>query len=134
MIHFKSDGFTLVEAIIALVVMALILTPLYVLQTTTIIAVTHRSLLLDRLLYAKTMLINARRAMPKDARTFEQEKKSQKPVTNMKYSLKELPAESIVKKIPNLLLEQVTMQWKEEGKTYNETVSMIIFKPTSSPS
>ncbi|HZW61490.1 MAG TPA: prepilin-type N-terminal cleavage/methylation domain-containing protein [Candidatus Babeliales bacterium] len=132
MIHSKNRiGFTLIEAIIAVAIMGIVLTPIYILLTNSYQTSIRRSFQLDRSIQAHLFLIDARRAVPKDTQTFMLEKKTTKPVTILKYELKEPAADSPIKKVSNMLIEQVTMQWQEGNRQFTDTLTTLMYKPKS---
>ena len=131
MIHFKNHNtpaFTLVETMLALAVMAMILTPLFVSQSGIFRGVGRGANKIDRMLQAKGFLADSRR-QAKDATTFVLEKKVIKPRTTLKYELKEVAGDSPLKKIANVHREVVSMEWLEGNKKYTDTLISFVYKP-----
>ena len=129
MIHFKNNGFTLIEALISLTVMGVVLTPIFMAQSSIFQMVIRRTQAIDRIIYAQSFIIEVRRAIPKDAQQFVQEKKINKPATQLKYEIKQVSTESAFKDVPNLYKEQVTIDWQQGRNKQSDMLVQYIFMP-----
>lgn len=133
MIRFKNKktvhaAFTLLEVLIAIAIIGIVLTPLFVSQSTLFKHVITRSLQIDRLMQVKAFLAEARRAKPEHSEQFVFEKKVTKPATQLKYEFKALPAESPFSKIAQLYQEQVTASWQERGAQQTESFINFVYQ------
>lgn len=128
---FKNKAaFTLIEVLLALAIIGLVLTPIFLTQSNVLRRSSYASHLLARIFAAKKMLVENEFALAPDAQEFSQEKKIIKPATTFTYSLKKIPETSALKKFKNVLLESVTIQWTDQqGKKKQEQLVTLVHKP-----
>ena len=108
MMHFKNEGFTLIEAMFAVLILGMVLAPLFVLENSVLQGVGTATEKFNQWLAAQNFLYEARRSQPKEATEFSLEKKEKEPVIQLKYNLKPISDPSALKKKKNLYQETVT--------------------------
>lgn len=129
MIHFKNKfGFTLVESLMAMAIMALLLTPLFISQATIVQNLVGSDLLLRRIFIAENFLFDARIAADGEQQ-FTMEKKIEDPTTVLKYQANLSSKKSTFKDFEDLVHEQTTIEWEEDGKKRQEMLVTFIYKP-----
>lgn len=130
MIHYKNhNGFTLIEATVAIAIAVIILTPLFILQGVVLQGVHRGSRKLHRIFLGKHVLYEARRAMGPEAREFTLEKKIDDPQTVIKYELRPLRGKSSLHEVNNLYVERVTIKWQDPRGKREEQLIGFVYKP-----
>ena len=129
-LHTKS-GFTLIEAVLAVAVMALMLVPLFVLQSSKMQRSVSLSRMFDRLMQAQLFFVQASSKAPAQAHQFTLEKKVTKPETVLRFERKNLPDESPLKKFEGLFLEQVTFEWNQGKSKKVDAIVQYRYKPNT---
>jgi prepilin-type N-terminal cleavage/methylation domain-containing protein len=125
MIHFKNKfGFTLIETMLAITLIALVMTPLMVTQGTIVQAIARISLRLERVFFAENFFIEAR-ADADDERKFSMSKKIDSPTTQLTFERKPIDAKSSLAKIDNLVIDRIQASWQDENKKQKETVILV---------
>ncbi len=125
----SSAGFTLIEAILSTVIMALVLTTVIVSQSALFRSVVTRSRSYERLVQAKYYMHQMRRKVPQDARQFHEEKKATKPTTTLIYDLKEPQGTSALASTGTILIEQVRWEWQEGRTKRTDSMITLLYKP-----
>ncbi len=134
MIHFKNRrGFTLIEAMVAVAIAAIILTPLFILQGVVLQNVGRMSRTLHRIFWAQHFLYEARRIKDPEVRDFTLEKKIEDPECVLKYELKAVAKKSSLSQIADIRKEQVTITWQDQRRTREEQIISFVYKPESPP-
>lgn len=129
MIVFKNkDGFTLTEVLLAVAVVGLTLTPIYLSQSTAMRQSAVYSRLLARVFAAKKVLLESEFALPEPLQPTQVAKKIDNPPTTFTYQLKKLPEQSSLKKFKNIWVESVSWPDERNAKRQNRLVTFI-FKP-----
>ncbi len=127
MIHFKnSAGFTLIEVLLATMIVAMALTPILILQSRIIEKVTYYSWHVARIFFAKEFL----HEMVQDKTgkmTFT--KKITDPDTTLRYE--RIPSEKANKKLklPGLFINHIEVSWQEMGTEKKDTFIGLSFIP-----
>src|SRR5439155_24077331 len=112
MIHSKNtDGFTMMESIFAVAIMAMVLTPIFILQGNTLRNVANMAKRIQRLFFMTDFVQQARQAQAPTLRQFTLEKKENNPPTVLKYELGSAEKNPAFKDIPCVLQEKVTITW-----------------------
>lgn len=132
MIHFKNNnGFTLLEVLVAVMIVAMIMGPLFLWQTSVMSRTYQASGELNRLFIARSFLVSNQ--LPSaDKQSLVKEEAHKDPAMLLKYEEKKLPENSSIKSFNNIVLSTVTFSWKE-GKS-NRTRRLVSFtykKPES---
>lgn len=136
--HFKNrPGFTLVEAMIAVAMVALVAIP----ALNLILASQRRAIIamheFRRLLFAKNFLLEMQRNRyvqqedKKDDTSVTQYKNS--PPTNLTYQIKPVDAKSPLHQISGLFIEQVSYAWKDGNKNKQGSVVTLLYKRPVKP-
>lgn len=138
MIRFKNNvgGFTLIEAMLAVAIVALVMTPLFILQNRVFLGVTHAGHTTARFIAARNFLIEtAEKNLKKDVPEFTLEKKIEDPLTFLKYEIKPVTKESAIgKKFNNVHKESVTFTWQDGTATKKDTLVSFMYRPKSTQS
>jgi prepilin-type N-terminal cleavage/methylation domain-containing protein len=130
MIHFKNhNGFTLIETIIALAITALVLTPIFIMQSMIMQRVSRDSLNFDMMIDCKALLHEARQKQEPDAQEFTLEKLGTEFGAQVKYELyKGVDQKSSLASLPGLHREVVTVEWTELGQKQQERLVTFVYK------
>ena len=124
MIVFKnSSGFTLIEVLLALAIIGLILTPIFVSQTSIFGASSRTARVFSQLIAAKKYLLDTRLSLEPDAQEFKSEKKIDAARTTLTYQLRKIPETSALKNFKNVLIESVT--WPDAAKKPQRLVTFL---------
>ena len=114
MIHSKSSsGFTFIEALLAVAIFGLVMTPLFITQGITLSGVARASRHMHRMFFAHNFLYDARRAVAEDAKDLALEKRVDGLPTQLKYSLGPVDKKSSLKNEHGLHREQIVLTWEE---------------------
>ena len=131
----NNVGFTLIEVLLALAIIGLVLTPIFLTQSNVLRRSSYASRMLARILAAKKMLIESEFALAGDAQEFSQQKKIMIPPTLLTYRLRKIPETSALKKFKNVLWESVSFEWTDErGKKKQDQLVTFLYKPEQSQS
>jgi prepilin-type N-terminal cleavage/methylation domain-containing protein len=130
MIHFKNnDGLSLIEVMLAMTVIALIFTPLFILQGNVLQRVSRMSLRFKRIMQAENLLYKARKEQPINAKEFTLEE-TDTSGTKYVYTLQPLSKDSRLASLAHVLyVERVIISWQDFGKPYNDTLITYVYKP-----
>lgn len=132
MIHFKNhNGFTLLEAIFALAIAAIVLTPLFILQGNVLQRVSSSAARLQRMFFAQNYIYEIRQDTAPNVHDSNHEKKIDDPGMLMQYSLKPVQKKSSLASVEGLLSERVSFSWEWQSKGYTDQLVTLLFKPPS---
>lgn len=115
MMHFKNDGFALIEAMFAVLLIGIVLSSLFLLENTVVENVGTLTQRYRRFLFAHNFLYEARRNQPLNAKEFTLEQKKNIPTTQLKYELKPVSEKSDFKNMRNLYKETITITGPERA-------------------
>jgi prepilin-type N-terminal cleavage/methylation domain-containing protein len=131
MMHSKKHkgGFTLIEVVLALMITALTLTPIFIMHGTIVQRVFKSSRAFDVIMYCKELLYFARQKQEAGAQEFSLEK----PIVDFDgtrtYRLeKGIDQKSSLASIEGLHKEFVTMSWTEQGQKKHEQLVTFVYK------
>ncbi len=135
MIHLQSrntDGFTLVEILVAVLVVALVITPLFMSETNIFSHAVRLSKSLQRTFALKQFFIDSAikldAAKIKDKPTVEKKIDTVIPPLNLKFEIKKVENEERFKKFPDLYRERATVEWQDGvNKRKEALVSFVTF-------
>ncbi len=135
MIHFKNNhrGFTLIEAMIAVAIMGMVLTPMFLLETNVFNAVARMGEQFERFLFANHFLYIAQRQEPLETTDYSLEKREERPASMVRYSLKPIAAQSSLAKVKRLYKQELTAVGIEL-KSPRATIVRFVYKPEPVPS
>jgi prepilin-type N-terminal cleavage/methylation domain-containing protein len=122
-------GFTLIEVLLAMAIIGLVLTPIFMGQSAVLRAASLASRRLARVFAAKKILIENEIALDSDAREFSSEKKIDNPRTTFNYELKKISDESSLKKFKNVLIESVSWIDERSKKKRQERLITFLYRP-----
>jgi prepilin-type N-terminal cleavage/methylation domain-containing protein len=133
MIHFKNrkTGFTLIETIIALMMVAVLLTPVFLWQGSIFQRVTQYSARALRIMLGHNFFLDTRMNSSPDDKKLKKEKKVDDIKTKFIFERKEVPSQSAVAQYPGILTERVTISWEQQNKKYTQNLISFIFVPPS---
>ncbi|CAN5167654.1 hypothetical protein BH09DEP1_BH09DEP1_1980 [soil metagenome] len=128
---FKSNsGFTLIEVLLALAIIGIVLTPIFVVQSIVLRRTSSGAQLFSRIIHAKDLLVDQQFENIQQAQPSSVERKITNPPTALAFSSKKLPENSALKKFKNVTLDSITMQWTEAGnRKRQEKLISFTFRP-----
>lgn len=131
MMDFKNKpGFTLIEVLLALAIIGLVLSPIFVIQSAVLRSSSKAASLYTRLLNAKDFLIDQQFEHADSDQPATTERKVANPPTNLVFSSKKIPENSSLKKFKNIMIESVSMEWTDaQNKKRQEKLVTFAFKP-----
>ena len=137
MMHFKNrrtlnqffPGFTLIEVMLAMMIAALTLAPVFLTYTMIIRQVNKSSRAYDYLILCKNFLSEARQKQEPEAQEFSLEKKDIDFDATLTYSLKKgVSQTSAFKALPGIHQEIVIVSWQESGQKKEEELVAFVYK------
>lgn len=134
MIVFKnSSGFTLIEAMMAIALIAIVMTPLIISEGTIVQSVAKVSARLQRIFAAENFFMDAR-VDAEDKVPFALDKKVDFPGTKLSFERKQIDSKSSLAKIKNLVVDRIEASWDEQNRNQKEMLVSFMYKPQSSKS
>lgn len=129
MIHSKNrHGFSLLETIMAMMIISAMAVPLVIMQGTILRRVIRDAQHMERIFLMRNFLYEARREAAPGATTFE--KTVPTPNTQLRYQLMPPPSNSSLHAMKGIQIERVTATWRELGKeTQDIMMSMKYIEP-----
>ena len=103
----NENGFSLIESMVAIAMIGMILTPMFVLQTTVFSSVARVADRFHRTIQAKQFLFAAYREQPPQAKEFKLEKKEEKPLSMLRYSFSPINKKSSLAKLRGIYRQEV---------------------------
>lgn len=130
MIRFRSNpGFTLIEVLLALAIIGMVLTPIFMIQQMVLRRSSSSAQLFSRLIQAKDFLIDQQFENMQETKEVTAEKKITNPITALTFNSRKVPENSALKKFKHIMIDSVTMQWTEQNKKRQEKLVTFSFKP-----
>lgn len=127
MIPSKSKhGFTLIEVVLAVAIMAAILTPLFISQGTTLLSIGTFSDRYRRIIAAKSYLLGACKDQSEHKKT--EARHLEEPPTTLTYTREKLSG-PLGKQFKDMYRQQVKIQWTEGTRTYSDVLVGLVFDP-----
>ena len=123
-----NPGFTLIEAMIAIAIIGMTLTPMFILDTnvySTITTVTQR---FHCLIFAKNFVFEAEQKQPPQSVNYSVEKKEERPLTMVRYTLKSVSEQSSLAKIKQLYRQEVVASGFDKDSP-SATIVQFVYKP-----
>lgn len=128
--HFRNKpGFTLIEVLLALAIIGMVLTPIFLIQQMVLRRSSAGANLFSRIIQAKDFLIDQQFENMQETQASTAERKITNPPTTLTFSSKKIPENSALKKFKHIMVDSVTMQWTEQNKKRQETLVTFSFKP-----
>lgn len=130
MIHFKNnDGLSLIEVMIAMALIAIIFTPIFILQGNVLQRVSRMSLRFKRIMQAENLLYKARQQQPINAKDFTLQE-TDSLGTNYVYTEQPVAKDSRLSTLARQLYgERVVITWEEQGKPQRDAIVTYKYKP-----
>lgn len=132
MMSFKNhnNGFTLIEVLLALAIVAIMLTPLFITFGMVMERVNWSSRSFDALLLCKDFLLKSRQKQDPQVLEFSQEKQDKDFFdANLTYSLKKISEkQGQLGQIEGLLQETITISWQDQGQKKQEKLVTYVYK------
>ncbi len=126
----NKKGFTLIETIIAIAIIAFVFGPLFVMQGGVLQRVVKQSRKLQRIFFMQFFAYTAQEKIKPGATQFNVEKKEAFPETIMRYQLMPVDQNSSVKDISGLHMQRVLATWDEAGvKQQDMLVTFTFIQP-----
>jgi hypothetical protein len=129
--HFKNkSGFTLIEAMLAVVMIGMVLTPLFLLEGTVFQGVSRFAQIFRRYMFAKEYLYEMRRNQTDDTTslTLEKNSKDARPATALRYTLGPVGTKSSLKDFKRLYKETVVASGMDKSAV-SATLITFVYKP-----
>jgi len=125
----SKQGFSIMEAIIALVVLVLSLTPIMMLQLNGVRATSRYARLFERMQHATT-LINSM-LMQTNQEKKSEEKIINRPKTTITLTQDKPSKESSLSVFPSLTCMRATLRWREDNQERTDTLVTYRYRPVS---
>lgn len=130
MVHFNNkSGFSLLETIIAMLIMSVMAMPLVVMQGNSLRRTVHDARRLERIFLMHNFLYEARSKTPPGATTFTFPDQK----NHMQYQLMPPAANSALHAMKGIHIERVTATWYEFGKQKQETLVTTTYIEPEAP-
>ena len=131
MIHFKNryqSGFTLIEAMIAIAIVGMVITPMLILETNIFSSVMRMGEKFHRLIIGKHFLYSVQEQEPSESIDYHLEKKIDKPLSTIRYTLKSIDKKSSLAKVARLFKQEVVVAGLEKASPESRIIHYI-YKP-----
>lgn len=126
---YNRNGFTLVEVMIALVVIGLAITPLLITESNVMNATARATAMWRRFTTAHHFLITNAAELSADQPTLTLENQSTRPSMTMKFSAQKVADSSSVAAFKQLYVQRVTYEWQEGAAKKQETLQKFVVMP-----
>lgn len=127
--HTKNEsGFSLIEAMLAVTIVALVLTPMFMLENTVFRGVGRMAETVHRALFAHNFLYDAQRDEPMGSTSYTVERKEEKPLTMVRYTVSAPKKGSSLFGIAQLFKQQADATGLEKGSP-SATRVMFTYRP-----
>lgn len=129
MIHSKNkSGFTLLETLFAMSIIAAIISPLFFMQAEVLRRVIRASYHIKRIFYMHDFLFNAQQQLQKETTQFTLEKQVGNPATVLRYVLKAVDKKSSLSAVQGIYVEQVTAVWTDFFNNQHQEDRLLTFR------
>lgn len=126
----KHLGFTLIEVLLALAIIGIVLTPIFVIQSIVLRRTSSGAQLFSRIVQAKDLLVDQQFENIQEVQPANAERKITNPATTLIFSSKKVPENSALKKFKHITIDTVTMQWTGVGnKKRQEKLVTFTYRP-----
>lgn len=125
---FKSkQGFTLIEAMLAITIIGLVLTPMFILENNVFDGVARMAEKFHRLLFAQNFLYIAQQQEPPESKKYSLERKEDKPLSMLRYTLLPIAKQSALSSMKHLYQQRVDASGLEKTSP-RATMIQFVFK------
>lgn len=125
----NKSGFTLIEVLLALAIIGIVLTPIFLIQSAVLRRTSAGAQQFSRIIQAKDFLVDQQFENMQETQASTAERKITNPPTTLAFSSKKIPENSALKKFKHIMIDSVTMQWTEQNKKRQEKLITFSFKP-----
>ncbi len=127
--HFKNkNGFSLIEAMIAIAIIGMILSPMFILETNVFNAVARIAEKFHRILLSKQFIFIASKEQPSEAKEFKLERKEEKPTSLMRYSFAAVDKKSSLAKLQGIYRQEVITSGGDATSPEGRAIQFV-YKP-----
>ncbi len=123
----NNAGFTLIEAMLAMVMIAIVFAPLFIMQGSIIQRMYRSTQRMRRMLYADTFLQQARKQVKPGTTQLVFEQKLDDPLTYFTYELKPVSKDASTGDVYQLHVERITARWQEDAQKEQEMLITYTF-------
>ncbi len=125
-----KTGFTLIEVLIAVAMIGLLLSPLFITQGSLLLSVADRARMFERILKAKNFYWSAKQKAEKQEKPeFTLNKKVDNPQMILKYQVTQPSGKSALKDFKDVYHEQVKIEWQDGRVKREDALVSFVFKP-----
>lgn len=124
----NKHGFSLIEAMLAVTIIGLVLTPLFVLENSIFGAVGRVAETFHRALFAQNFLYDAQKDEPIGSTSYTVERKEDKPVTMVRYTLASVSKGSSLSSIRRLYTQRAEARGVSQASP-KATRIQFVFRP-----
>ena len=124
----KKAGFTIIEILLALMIIGIMLPALYVAQGNFLARIGVDTLKLRRIFHAEQFMDSSRLKFEQNPKQRTLTEIIQNPSTKLIYQIKE-PSQHLQKRFRDLYAQEVIMEWAEDGIKRKDFLISFIFKP-----
>ena len=124
----KNEGFSLIESLAAIVIIGLVLTPIFTMETTVFNAVVSMAEQFHRTMQAGQFLFIAAQQQPPEAKEYSLERKDEKPISMIKYRFKPIDKKSKLAGFKNLYQQEAIANGRDKGAPEGRVIQFV-FKP-----
>jgi len=125
-----KDGFTLIEVLIAVAMVGLLLSPLFITQETVFLNVVKGARTFERILTAKNFYwLSKQKYENQEKIEFKREKKITDPAMMLQYSVTSQSQKSALKDFKDVYNERVNITWQDGRKKREDALVSFVFKP-----
>jgi prepilin-type N-terminal cleavage/methylation domain-containing protein len=128
-----TSGFTLIEPVMAVAIMGIVLAPMFLLETNVFTAMARSAERFHRLIFAKNFLYTAQQQEPIESSNYTLEKKEDRPLSMVRYSLQPISPQSSLGGIKRLYRQEVVASGLQKDSPEARIVHFI-YKPEPVPS
>lgn len=127
MLH-KKSGFTLVEVVLAMAIVGVVMTSVFVAQAGALYAINRVSNVLRRIYAAQNYMMQKRVELVNSTEPKSDQKMLTSPAATLSYKL-EKSNNAGLKPFKDVYLEQVILSWKEQRTPCTDALVSFVFKP-----
>jgi len=129
MMHSRNRGFSLVEVMIAIGIIAIGLTPVLLLQNMVLTRVHRMGTRLHRVFWAKQFMFTAREKRGEGVDEFYLEDQEESPKTKLLYRSEPVDGEAKFDGLRGLYSERVVLSWQDGTERQRENLVTFGFEP-----
>jgi len=125
-----KNGFTLIEVLIAVAMVGLLLSPLFITQESIFLSVAKGAQSFGRIIKAKNFYWSAKQKADKQEKPgFTLDKKLDDPIMMLKYEVTSQSQKSSLKDFKDVYKERVKITWQDGRRKKEDALVSFVFKP-----